>query len=131
MSLLCSFVKKIETKKLFCLDKWIYFLIRRCLIQRIYYRSDLSLWLFWTVVAYPGADCACRTCVFACTASDTFGAVGILNRVYVHFACPCTCTAACTFVHVNSVSENRDGIKYGVYGSQRAYIFAKRTVNND
>ena len=65
---------------------------------------------------------------FAQPAADTFRAVCMLHRIYLHLTCLGTGAASRTFVLIHPVPEHRYWIEHRINGSQGANIFAERPV---
>lgn len=57
--------------------------------------------------------------------------VGVLYRIYPHFAQLGAGSAAHAFALIHPVFEHRDGVEYGVDGPQRADVLAERPVDDD
>ena len=74
--------------------------------------------LYWAdFLAYPAADAFCM--------------IGILCWINLHLTGFGTGTAASACIFIHSIAEHRNRIKYRVDCTQRTYVFAKRTINQN
>ena len=67
---------------------------------------------------------------FTVTAADTFGAVGSFGHINTHFANTFADSAMRAFFFVYLIAVKRYTVEEGIDSSERAYIFAERTINH-
>ncbi len=84
---------------------------------------------FGIIIGDPQFKCALWACFYTLAASDTFSAVRVLHRVYVHLAGAGAGSAIYTCILIKRHFEKADLLEQGIESSQGAYVLAKRPVD--